>query len=237
MGPPRPSIRAIDLDEEDPCLAEMSSQRGTVGAGALNADSVKLPVALQPLCEGAIAGRRCGKVTIAKVAPEVINHGGMVALSVRVHAASDTNRRPCHAGHALPLLFAAVRWAHAAVGIGGQASDGRLCAGSYEVTPPGRSRATTSSAGPTDRPKDSSTRQAYGESDPAEDVSHILTGLRHVSQSRPTNDFWNACRHRGRQFVKWKLAPRDSTRTSRCANAAVRTSPAATQFLQYLESV
>src|SRR5215218_3298997 len=82
-----------------------------------------------------------------------------------------------------------------------------------------------------------SLRQAYGESDPAEDVSHILTGLRHVSQSRPTNDFWNACRHRGRQFVKWKLAPRDSTRTSRCANAAVRTSPAATQFLQYLESV
>src|SRR5215213_3487585 len=72
---------------------------------------------------------------------------------------------------------------------------GAFCAGSYEVTPPGRSRATTSSAGPTDRPKDSSTRQAYGESDPAEDVSHILTGLRHVSQSRPTNDFWNACRH------------------------------------------
>jgi hypothetical protein len=55
---------------------------------------------------------------------------------------------------------------------------GAFCAGSYEVTPPGRLRATTSSAGPTDRPKDSSTRQAYGESDPAEDVSHILTGLR-----------------------------------------------------------
>src|SRR5688500_6149836 len=54
---------------------------------------------------------------------------------------------------------------------------GAFCAGSYEVTPPGRLRATTSSAGPTDRPKDSSTRQAYRESDPAEDVSHILTGL------------------------------------------------------------
>src|SRR5688500_2878022 len=56
---------------------------------------------------------------------------------------------------------------------------GAFCAGSYEVTPPGRLRATTSSTGPTDRPKDSSTRQADGESDPAEDVSHILTGLRH----------------------------------------------------------
>src|SRR5688572_12763028 len=61
---------------------------------------------------------------------------------------------------------------------------GAFCAGSYEVTPPGRLRATTSSAGPTDRPKDSSTRQAYGESDPAEDVSHILTGLRDVDPER-----------------------------------------------------
>src|SRR5688572_3747472 len=57
---------------------------------------------------------------------------------------------------------------------------GAFCAGSYEVTPPGRLRATTSSAGPTDRPKDSSTRQAYRESDPAEDVSHILTVLHGV---------------------------------------------------------
>src|SRR5215212_8432900 len=62
---------------------------------------------------------------------------------------------------------------------------GAFCAGSYEVTPPGRSRATTSSAGPTDRPKDSSTRQAYGESDPADDVSHILTGLRSAAPVRP----------------------------------------------------
>jgi len=45
-------------------------------------------------------------------------------------------------------------------------------------------RATTSSAGPTDRPKDSSTRQAYRESDPAEDVSHILTGLRAPHEGR-----------------------------------------------------
>ena len=61
---------------------------------------------------------------------------------------------------------------------------GAFCAGSYEVTPPGRLRATTSSAGPPDRPKDSSTRQAYGESDPAEDVSHILTGLRSATPVR-----------------------------------------------------
>jgi hypothetical protein len=68
---------------------------------------------------------------------------------------------------------------------------GAFCAGSYEVTPPGRSRATTSSARPTDRPKDSSTRQAYEKSDPAEDVSHILTGLRTRSYARlePVEDW------------------------------------------------
>src|SRR5688500_3885028 len=68
---------------------------------------------------------------------------------------------------------------------------GAFCAGSYEVTPPGRLRATTSSAGPTDRPKDSSTRQAYGESDPAEDVSHILTGLRYAASQ--SNAACQAC--------------------------------------------
>jgi hypothetical protein len=54
-------------------------------------------------------------------------------------------------------------------------------AGSYEVTPPGRSRAITPSVGPTDRPKDNKpTRQAYGESDPTGDATphpHWLTTL------------------------------------------------------------
>ena len=46
MGPPRPSIRAVDLDDEHPCPTELWSQRGTVGAGALNTDSIQLAVAL-----------------------------------------------------------------------------------------------------------------------------------------------------------------------------------------------
>jgi hypothetical protein len=126
VGPPRPSIRAVDLDDEDPCLTQLSSQAGTIGAGALDTDSVNLAVALQPLHQGAIGGRRCRKLPIAELTSKVIDHGGMVALSIRVHATSHTNRRPCHACHAIPLPFAAVRWAHAAVGIGGQATDGRL---------------------------------------------------------------------------------------------------------------
>ena len=35
VGPPRPSIRAIDLDDEHPCLTELPSQAGTIAAGAL----------------------------------------------------------------------------------------------------------------------------------------------------------------------------------------------------------
>jgi hypothetical protein len=69
VGPARPSIRAIDLNDEDPRLTEMSSQRGTVGASTLNPDSVNPAVALQPLPEGAITHRRCGKLTIAELAP------------------------------------------------------------------------------------------------------------------------------------------------------------------------
>lgn len=178
VGPARPSIRSVDLDNEHPCLTEMSSQRGAVGAGALNADSVNLTVALQPLHEGAITPRRCGKLTIAELAPEVIDHSGMMALSMRVHATGDTNRGRLSCWS---WLTSSVRSGQVGTPRSGSLDKpvmGAFCAGSYEVTPAGRSRATTSSTGPTDRPKDSNRCQAYGESDPAEDVSHILTGLR-----------------------------------------------------------
>jgi hypothetical protein len=52
-------------------------------------------------------------------------------------------------------------------------------AGSYKVTPPGRSRASDAAHradGSTQRQQP--TRQAYGESDPTGDATLILTGLR-----------------------------------------------------------
>ncbi len=52
--------------------------------------------------------------------------------------------------------------------------------------------------------------------------ARIPVGLWHVSQSRRIDVFWNACRHRGPQFVKSTLAPRDSTpapRSGRMLNA------------------
>jgi hypothetical protein len=57
---------------------------------------------------------------------------------------------------------------------------GASSAGSYEVTPPGRSRAFDAAHradGSTQRQQP--TRQAYGESDPAGDATPILTGLWH----------------------------------------------------------
>jgi hypothetical protein len=109
LRPPGPSIRSVDLDDERTCFAEMSSERDTVCAGALDTDSIKLAVTAQPLQQSAIAGRRCRELAIVKLTPDTIDHRGMVALSVGVHAADDTNRRRCHSGHALPLPFAAVR--------------------------------------------------------------------------------------------------------------------------------
>jgi len=56
---------------------------------------------------------------------------------------------------------------------------GASSAGSYEVTPPGRSRACDAAHradGSTQRQQP--TRQAYGESDPTGDATPILTGLR-----------------------------------------------------------
>src|SRR5687768_16226109 len=56
---------------------------------------------------------------------------------------------------------------------------GASSAGSYEVTPPGRSRASDA-AHRADRStqRQQPTRQAYGESDPTGDATPILTGLR-----------------------------------------------------------
>ena len=53
------------------------------------------------------------------------------------------NRRRCHAGHALPLLFAAVGRGTPRSGSVDKPVMGASRAGSYEVTPPGRSRAIT----------------------------------------------------------------------------------------------
>lgn len=69
---------------------------------------------------------------------------------------------------------------------------GASSAGSYEVTPPGRSRASDA-AHRADRStqRQQPTRQAYGESDPTGDATPILTGLR--SMLWPTEPRTTVC--------------------------------------------
>jgi hypothetical protein len=87
----------------------MSSERDTGGTGALDTHSIKLAATAQPLQQGGIAGRRCRELAIVELTADAIDHRGMVAVPMGVHAADDTNRRRCHARHGLPLLFAPVR--------------------------------------------------------------------------------------------------------------------------------
>jgi hypothetical protein len=68
---------------------------------------------------------------------------------------------------------------------------GASSAGSYEVTPPGRSRAsdaTHRADGSTQ--KQQPTREACGGSDPTGDATPILTGLRH-SDAKGRGTVWN----------------------------------------------
>jgi hypothetical protein len=57
-------------------------------------------------------------------------------------------------------------------------------AGSYEVTPPGRSRAITPSVGPTDRPKDSNQRVRLTVSQTRRETPHP-SSLAHGTAQRP----------------------------------------------------
>jgi hypothetical protein len=63
----------------------------------------------------------------------------------------------------------------------------------------------------------------------------LAVGLRHVSQSRRRDGLWNPAAP-GLQFERLNLAPMDSTHLE-VGECRVRTTPAAAQFLQSLESV
>src|SRR6478672_7958334 len=123
----------------------MAGQPGTVGTGALHADRGDRAVLTQPRSQSTVArggGRElpitaawwvCPWVSIPPITTRVV---GFVML-------------------VMPCLF---RWTgrvrHAAVGSVDKTVMGAWCAGSYEVTPPGRSRAVMLPAGSTDRSKD-----------------------------------------------------------------------------------
>ena len=71
---------------------------------------------------------------------EVLNHVAVSEDSGRPNSSARESALVVMLVIAVLLPFVRIG-RHAAVGQDGQASDGRLCAGSYKVTPPGRSRA------------------------------------------------------------------------------------------------
>ena len=81
----------------------------------------------------------CSSVTMVSVLRRSARRS-VVGLAVGVDTASDSRVVDGLLVSAVLLPFARLG-RYAAVGQGGQTSDGRLCPGSYQVMPPGRSRA------------------------------------------------------------------------------------------------
>src|SRR5665648_152484 len=143
-----------------------------------------MAIRLQPVHQGSVAGRGRRKLSIAELATHGVERRAVVGLAVGVDTAGDIRRCGGHAGHCRPSSVCPDRSARGGWA-GGQASDGRLCAGSYEVTPPDRARAKRHH--PTGRQierRTAKSRQAIGESDPAGGARYILTGYRRRSSTR-----------------------------------------------------
>jgi len=103
----------------------MTGERGPVGAGAFDADPIQNAVPAHPLQQRSIPRRCRRELPVAELSTDLVQHSPMMGLAVRVDSTGDRARCCCHAGHCLPLPLQRLGW-HAAVGTGGQASDGRL---------------------------------------------------------------------------------------------------------------
>ena len=109
---------------------------------------------------------------IVELTPDTINHRGVVAVPMGVHAADDTNRRRCHAGHALPLLFAAVRSDTLRSGSVDKPVMGAFAQAPIRSRRPAVRVHPTPPIRPTDRPKDSNQRVRLTESQTRRETPH-----------------------------------------------------------------
>jgi hypothetical protein len=172
------TVGAVHLDHGDTCGAQLPSQTRSVGPGPLHADPLKMAIRLQPAHQSSVAGRGRRKLSIAELATHGVERRCVVGLAVGVYTAGNIRRCGGHAGHCRPSSVCPDRSARGGWA-GRQASDGRLCAGSYEVTPPDRARAKRHHPpGRRIPPRTANSRQAYGGSDPAGGARYILTGIR-----------------------------------------------------------
>ena len=99
LGPPGLAVWPVDLHHRHPGEAQLPGQRGTVGAGALDADPLQLTMATQPAQQRLVAGRCRGELPIAELTPERIQYPGVVRAPVGVDTARDIKGCHGHAGH------------------------------------------------------------------------------------------------------------------------------------------
>jgi len=103
----------------------MTSEGGPVGTGPFDPDLSKSAVAAHPLQQYTIARWCRRELLVAELSTDVVQYTTMMGLAVRVDSTGDRAVRVGHAGQCRTFRLQRLGW-HAAVGTGGQASDGRL---------------------------------------------------------------------------------------------------------------
>src|SRR5947209_573633 len=104
----------------------------------------------------------------------MINHRGVMGLAMRIHPTRDNTRRNDHARHRCTSSAHRIGPSTPRSGTADKTVMGASRTGSYEVTPPGRSRAGDALAEPTNPAQDSQIASASGGSHPTSSAAYIL---------------------------------------------------------------
>ena len=156
--PARLAVGTVDLDHLDAVSAQVTSQSGSVGAGALDADLVDLAVATHPRQQLGVALRgRSGRRGAHHMAGGGVDHHRDVNVGVGVHPARDVTDGFCHA-HQVGSSALIQSGEHRAGREADKTAKGLIAAGSYEVTPPvGAGAGNPCERRPTVQPQDTET--------------------------------------------------------------------------------
>src|SRR6056297_1271646 len=103
------AIRSVDLDDVDAFAGEMSSEAGTIGAGALDTDQADLTEACQPGDQATEAAHGGVERLDAEDAAVGVDGCGDVELEVSVDTAGDGDRGVLYDGHCHPFHVEGVR--------------------------------------------------------------------------------------------------------------------------------
>jgi hypothetical protein len=118
----------------------MPGQARAVGAGALHPDPGQLTEALQPPSQGRIARRGRRELVVTRLPAQMVDHRDMMGLAMGVNATDDNAGFTGHARHCC-TSSARTGWVSALrSGATDKTVMGASRTGSYQVTPPGRTR-------------------------------------------------------------------------------------------------